>query len=78
MVGALRLTLSGVRDVVAVSTQKFAEAMGAGSQKLAKEAFGRLDEQNLRELRAAGLDVFSASVPKAPVFALNKPWSTMC
>ena len=78
MVGALRLTLSGVRDVVAVSTQKFAEAMGAGSQKLAKEVFGRLDEQKLRELRAAGLDVFSASVPKAPVFALHKPWSTMC
>ena len=63
--GAIRLTLSGTREIVAVSAKEYAEATQVTSLQSARDSVGQLDETKLKEVKAAGVEVFYTSVAKA-------------
>ena len=65
--GAVRLTVSGCREVVMVA-EKALETLGAGSLKQARDLLLEMNESKLELLRSKGYEVYFAKVGKAGNF----------
>ena len=78
MLGGVRLTISGCRDVVMMRAMHAKEFLGAASAKSARERFSALEKDKIEQLSAKGMMIYYAQVPKAGVGAAHVPCVKSC
>ena len=70
VLGAVRLTLSGGREVIMIRQKALADHLGASGAQSARALLTDLDETNLQRLVNNNVEVFYAKVGKARLFFL--------